>query len=128
MKLNPDCIRDILSSIESMEYNSVMTISKLHLELPNYSEEELNYHCLQMIDADLIKAKAINSIGSVLPEVWRVFDLTYYGHEFLADIRSENIWNKTKSVAHVIGAESIAALKNIAAEVVTSLIKSHFGL
>ena len=30
MKLNPDCIRDILVSVEEMDYNSVYTIQKLH--------------------------------------------------------------------------------------------------
>ena len=68
MKLNPDCIRDILVTVESTEYNSAYTIDKLHEKLPAYTVEELNYHCLQMIDADLllslihISAAAIRSI------------------------------------------------------------------
>nr|DAM39170.1 MAG TPA: protein of unknown function DUF2513 [Caudoviricetes sp.] len=33
MKLNPDCIRDILVAVEEMEYNSTYTISKLHDKL-----------------------------------------------------------------------------------------------
>lgn len=47
MKLNPDCIRDILVTVESTEYNSAYTIDKLHEKLPAYTVEELNYHCFK---------------------------------------------------------------------------------
>ena len=69
MKLNPDCIRDILVAVEEMEYNSTYTISKLHDKLPAYTVEELNYHCLQMIDANLLNAKAMNTLGCTTPRI-----------------------------------------------------------
>lgn len=128
MKLNPDCIRDILISVESMEYNSVYTLAKLQTELPNYPEDILNYHCLQMIDAGLLNAKAINVMGEISPQIWRIFDLTYQGHQFLADIRSDTSWNKTKSIAKTVGSESLHALKEIAVSVVTSTIQKQLGL
>ena len=62
MKLNPDCIRDILVSVEEMDYNSVYTIQKLHEKIPTYSIEQLNYHCLQMMDAGLINAKSMEAV------------------------------------------------------------------
>lgn len=128
MKLNPDCIRDILITIESMEYNSVYTLAKLQANLPDYSEDVLNYHCLQMIDADLLNAKAINVMGEISPQIWRIFDLTYQGHQFLADIRSDTSWNKTKTIARTVGSESLHALKDIAVGVVTSTIQKQLGL
>ena len=99
MKLNPDCIRDILITVESMEYNTAYTLTKLCTQLPSYSEEELNYHCLQLIDAGLLNAKAINVMGQISPQLWRIFDLTYPGHQFLADVRSDTTWNKTKNIS-----------------------------
>lgn len=127
MKLNPDCIRDILIAVELMEYNSVYTLSKLHEKLPAYSEDELNYHCLQMIEAGFLNAKAMNVIGYISPQIWRIFDLTYSGHQFLADIRSDTTWNKTKAIAKSIGSESLHALKDIAVDVVTSVIQNQLG-
>lgn len=127
MKLNPDCVRDILIAVEAMEYNSVYTLSKLQEKLPAYSEDELNYHCLQMIDAGLLRAKSINVMGSITPQIWRIFDLTYPGHQFLADIRSDTTWNKTKTIAKSAGSESLHALKDIAVGVVTSVIQNQFG-
>ena len=128
MKLNHDCIRDILVTIEGMEYNSAYTIDKLHEKLPAYTVEELNYHCLQMIDADLLNAKSMNVVGRITPQVWRIFDLTYSGHQFLADIRSDNVWDKTKDVAKNVGSESLHALKDIAVNLVTSTIQNKLGL
>ena len=123
MKLNPDCIRDILVAVEEMEYNSTYTISKLHDKLPAYTVEELNYHCLQMIDANLLNAKAMNTLGCTTLQIWRIFDLTYS-----ADIRSDTIWNKTKDTAKTVGTESLHALKDIAVNLVTSTIQNKLGL
>lgn len=111
-----------------MEYNSVYTLAKLQANLPDYSEDVLNYHCLQMIDADLLNAKAINVMGEISPQIWRIFDLTYQGHQFLADIRSDTSWNKTKTIARTVGSESLHALKDIAVGVVTSTIQKQLGL
>ena len=81
-----------------------------------------------MIDAELLNAKSMNVIGYISPQIWRIFDLTYTGHQFLADIRSESTWNKTKSIAKNVGSESLHALKDIAVSVVTSAIQNKLGL
>lgn len=128
LKLNPDCIRDILITVESMEYNTVYTLTTLCQNLSSYSKEELNYHCIQLIDAGLLNAKTINFLGQISPELWRIFDLTYSGHQFLADIRSDTTWNKTKQIAKSIGSESLHAIKDIAIGVVTTAIKNQFDL
>lgn len=127
MKLNPDCIRDILITVESMEYNTAYTLTNLCSQLPSYSEEELNYHCLQLIDAGLLNAKAISVMGQISPQLFRIFDLTYSGHQFLADVRSDTTWNKTKNIAKNVGSESLHALKDIAVGVVTAAIQNQFG-
>ncbi len=128
MKLDNDCIRDILLTIEVMEYNSCYTVEKLQKQLPNYSYNELQYHCSQLLDAELIKGISINVMGHFTPQVSRIFDLTYQGHQFLADIRSDTTWNKTKEIAKNVGSESVHALKDIATSVITSAIHKTLGL
>ncbi|MCT6857334.1 MAG: DUF2513 domain-containing protein, partial [Bombilactobacillus mellis] len=54
-------------------------------------------------------------------------DLTPEGHKFINDIRNEQNWKKTKSVAKSIGSFSIDALKSIASEVVTTAINKLLG-
>lgn len=50
------------------------------------------------------------------------------GHQFLSDIRSDNNWNKTKEIAKNIGSDSLSALKDIAAGVITAMIQKQLGL
>ena len=119
MKLNMDCIRDILIAVESLNYGDVYTIPKLHDNLPNYSEETLDYHCRQLTDAGFLDALTINVMGCPYPQVARIMDLTFTGHQFLADILSDTIWNKTKDIAKSVGAESLHAIKDIAVNVVS---------
>lgn len=125
MKFNPDCVRDILIHIESFEYGSAHTIGEIRSELPSYSYEELDYHCLHLYDAGFIQA---NIRRLDLPQVSIVFDLTYQGHQFLNEIRSDNVWNKTKETAKSIGSFSINTLSTIATEVITSLAQKSLGL
>lgn len=128
MKFNPDCVRDILIHIESFEYGSSHTIDQMCSELPRYSYEELDYHCLHLYDAGFIKATTVNIRGGYLPQVSRVFDLTYQGHQFLDEIRSDNVWNKTKETAKSIGSFSVNTLSTIATGVITSLAQKGLGL
>lgn len=60
-------------------------------------------------------------------QVYCLNDLTYDGHQFLADIRSNDIWIKTKSVASKVGSMSVSAIIQIASSVVSSVIKGELG-
>ena len=128
MKINPDCIRDILIHIENFEYDSMHTIEQMCSDMTNYSYEELDYHCVHLYEAGFIKATTVNIRGGHLPKISRVYDLTYQGHQFLEDIRPDNIWSKTKDSAKKIGSFSINTLSVIATEVITSLIQKNLGV
>lgn len=127
MKLNIDCIRDILISVESLNYGETFGIDDLMEKLPDYSEEELQYHCLQLLDAGFLNAKTIQFLRSPL-QIHHISDLTYNGHQFLADIRSDTTWSKTKEIALKAGSVSLHALKDISAGVVTAAIQNALGL
>lgn len=126
MKLNSDCIRDVLIAVESLEPGSIYTISSLRTALPQYSSAVLNYHCLQLLDAGYIVANTVSVSNSALPQICAILDLTFDGHQFLADVRSDDIWAKTKSVSKKIGSESLHVLAEISANVITSLLAQQF--
>jgi hypothetical protein len=126
MKLNSDCIRDILIAVESLKPGNVYTIPSLHSALPQYSSSVLNYHCLQLLDAGCISANAINISNSALPQICVILDLTFAGHQFLANIRSDDIWMKTKSISKKIGSESLHVLAEISVNVITALLNQQF--
>ena len=128
MKLNPDCIRDNLLTVEensdylhSTEYKYG---SQNFQRLNAYSEEEVAYHIMQCEKSDLIYGVSFYDCGSSAD----IRDLTPKGHEFLANIREPKIWNGIKMVSAKIGSASLDALTQIASNVVTELIKTQFGI
>lgn len=125
MKLNPDCTRAILMAIEEVCDATHYFSSKEDLKMiaGNFSQEEIDYHARQCGFAGLIvdfKCDVLNG--------WTTKDLSPKGHEFLANIRTDTIWNKVKSISVEVGSKSISGLMQIASAVVTELIKDKFGL
>ena len=128
MKLNPNCVRDVLLELEKLPYQESTTINELLIALPKYSEDDISYTCLKLEEANYINLTCIRSINSCGPLIRSIDDITYYGHEFLNNIHSDTIWNDVKSVGSKIGATSISAFTQIATGVVTTLIQKQLGL
>lgn len=126
MKLNPDCVRDILIAIESstdgifpFEYTKG---ENTHPTLTKYDHSEIQYHMQQCHMANLIIGYQSFDMGDYI----QISDLAPAGHEFIANIRKDTIWNKTKQLAASVGSSSLEALAQIASSVVTELITNHF--
>lgn len=133
MKLNPDCVRDILLGIENAcvvdmhAYfrfdNSPPLPQCVEIKLQDkYSPEEIAYH-LRQCDLSGFLFKCNRAIG-----ITTVCDLSPAGHEFLANIRANTIWNKTKTIAEKVGTASLGAFVQISSNVITEIIKAEFGL
>lgn len=127
MKLNPDCIRDILLEIESTSTASkawVYSSTSPPIGLSDYSKDEIGYHARQCSKSNLIDGFHIYGDCDTIS----ISDLTPNGHAFLANIREDTTWNRVKAVSEKIGSRSLDALTQIASNVITDLIKSHFGI
>lgn len=125
MKLNPDCIRDILLLVEKcsdFDHVTEYRFDQPFSELSDYSHDELTYHIRQCEKAGLI-----DDVHYYTDSI-DIQDLTPSGHEFLANIRENKIWNSVKSVASQIGSESLSTLIQIAATIITQLVKSYSGI
>nr|DAN31567.1 MAG TPA: YjcQ protein [Caudoviricetes sp.] len=126
MKLNPDCMRDILIFAESIPYGRQSDINLMCEQLP-YTYEELDYTTVKLYEAGLIDAYVGPTLNHAGNTTSRINGLTFNGHQLLANIRNEKIWEPTKSIAKEIGATSIQALTQIATGVVTQIITKHLG-
>jgi len=127
LKLNPDCIRDILIYIEDNsrviqgKYNPV-PLNGMLAEY-EYPIEELVYH-LQQLELDgLVSDVEYDYTGE-----YAVKDLTPDGHRFLANIRHDDAWDKTKEITRSAGGLSIQMLKNVSESVLTAIVKNKLGL
>lgn len=134
MKLNNDCIRDVLMFIEKEQkleenYDSfeltIITPQMLFDGLPKHSKEEIIYSVMMLDQAEIIEAEFIcgnNDMGD-----FYINSLTYEGHEFIEKIKNENVWGKTKAVAKTVGSGSINVIAQIATQVLTTLINQQMG-
>lgn len=127
MKLNPNCIRDILIAVEeNTGYNVYFDYPSEIDQAPTlsaYSDDEIRYHINQCEKAYLIEIRGRDIGGNI-----GINDLTPHGHEFLANIRSDTVWNDVKEVSTKIGSSSLSAITQIASGVISALIKSHLGI
>lgn len=127
LELNKDCVRDILLKCEELlQMNDDGTMNTLQSGdlkevLPDYDLSVIKYSVLKMDEADLINARIISFDDSIVVE-FLIFDITYFGHEFIEQIKDDNNWNKVKDVAKKVGSSSIDILLQIATGVLTNKI------
>ena len=127
MKLNPDCMREILLAIENCKYGEMLNFSQIVSQLPDYSKEDISYSCEKPYEAGFIDAVSKNYMRGDCPII-KVKNITYDGHQFLDNIREEDNWQKTKDIAKSVGSVSIPTLMQIATNVISSVVQSKFGL
>ena len=123
MKLNADCIRDILLVVEeNATYSNDVEEEIIYKNLtPKYSKEEILYHVRQCEHSGLF-LKVTHYFGGFI-----IQDLSPYRHQFVNNIRQDNNWNKTKEIANKVGSSSLDVLKDIAAQVISNLISGQFN-
>lgn len=112
MKLNPDCIRDILLTVEeNTGYGNYMRYDEdtEYERLKPYPIDEVLYHVQQCEYSGLVAKVSYYMNPGCL-----IHDLSPKGHEFLANIRMETNWNKTKEIAKSVGSSSLDSITKIA--------------
>ena len=126
MKLNPDCIRDILLEVENTcDYENELNFDEDNVptSLKQYKYGELIYHVKQCQMNNFFEDCKI----SIYQEIYISY-LSPAGHTFLENVRSDNLWNKTKNIGKKIGSTSLDALIKISSNVITEIIKAEIGL
>lgn len=112
MRLNIDCVRDIMLAVEEKPYKQTYTVSKLSEYLP-YTEDEIEYCCYKLYEASFLELIVVNTCSSGYA-IKSINELTYSGHEFLESIRPKSVWKKTKHVLAEIGSFSLSLAEEIA--------------
>ena len=126
MKLNPDCVRDILLTVEeTSNFGDIMSYdtSDEYPLLAKYTYDEFLYHVNQCKENGYFLTCKISSDGSIV----MIGNLSPKAHDFLTNIRHNNIWNIVKDVSAKVGSNSLSAVAQIAAGVITEIIKMRIG-
>lgn len=126
MRLNPDCIRDILLVVEEhtdithivqLDFSSDEDTESCFNQLNKYSKDELMYHVKQCELCGFF-----TDVNWFLGGQCAIHYLSPYGHEFLANIRADTNWNKVKRKATEVGSESLSVLAQIAGQIISGML------
>ena len=130
MKLDINCVRDILLTIESINYPVHMSRKEFCSKINSYSEYEIEYCCLKLYEG--------NYIMLYIPEGYPTYearikidcigDLTFQGHELLEKIRTPENFQMIKKIGGQIGDFSLTAAKEIGMTLLQSALSSIFPL
>ena len=100
VRLNPDCVRDVMIFIEeNLEYGGLIDQFKIVNGLSDkYSEVDLLYSTEQLIMRGWLIA--VNTSGIIIGGIHP------NGHDFLANTRAQGIWGKVRSKLKEKGIEA----------------------
>lgn len=126
MKLNHDCVRDLLLLVEEhAKYGESIDFSET--EFGNYSRDDILYTADKLIESGYLSGKKQFFIGSSYPDI-SVTALTWDGHQFLDNIRDDGVWKSTKTVLSKFTSVSLSLIGNIASQVITTIVQKQIDL
>lgn len=123
MKLDHECVRNVLLTIEKAPYDALL-LNYIAEQLPQYDENTLNYTLWKLTEGGMLAAEMEVFPGNSIPVPIWITAMTYQGHEFLDTIRDDTTWGKVKDTAKKAGVFSLKALGEIAQGVAQAAITS----
>lgn len=145
MRLNMDCVRDILLCVEENTgirqtcrfIDSGLSSVESFLGHPNdenypdyeiallekYDNDTLIYHVRYCVEAELLSVSNSQSRSDII-----ISDLTPDGHELLNNIRNISNWEKIKDVKFKAGSFGLDVLKEIAKTISTTVAMQFLHL
>lgn len=118
MKLNYDCVRSVLLTVEKSktideELNlNPLTVETIFEQLPKYEDNEILYTIEKLKEAGYINAALQFATGHFIDGA--VSSTTYSGHEYLDNIREPDVWRKVKAMLKNAGATTLPLISQAA--------------
>jgi hypothetical protein len=115
-----DLIRDILIFAE--ERDDSWFARNTHIG--DWSSKDIVYNVGLAVDAGLLDGEDESTLGPDGRD-FLIQGLTYYGHEFLDQIRSDTVWRRLKTLAKEQGIDlTVDLVKKLAPKIVATLFDS----
>jgi len=119
MKRNLDLIREILLTLESMDFRNTVSDK---LKIVGYDEAVITYHCQLLLDAGFILGKDVSTMGGVNVLINRMSNA---GHDYLDAVREPSRWQSVKDKIISIGG---SVTLDMAKEIAMTALKLKLGL
>lgn len=131
MKLNIDCVRDVLLCLEekiTMDNNNriiPVPFKTVKAILENkYEENDIVYAISKLLDIRYIIGH-IDKTSGRYKVTGSISDITWEGHEFLNSIRPQTIWETTKENASKLGISSIRGMASLANNIINAIVTNQ---
>lgn len=125
MKLNNECVRDVLLMIESeLDYGHILESDSFRVK--SYSSSEITYTLDKLIEAKFVNGEILRNISGEASAFAE--SLTWDGHKFLDNIRDDGVWKETKSIISKLSSVSIGIISTVSSQVITNLINKHMRI
>lgn len=127
MRLNHDCVRDVLLFIENKQELRGFLHLKNFLDkkednpLKKYDDDTIKYTLMKLHEAKYLK----DTVGIIENDLvqYSVGSITWEGHKFLDTVRDPKIWKTTKTIAAHLESISITLISSIASKVLEDYIQ-----
>ena len=114
MKLNYDCVRDVLLFLEENLSNKPLKIRNI----AHYFENKYSFDEVVYVFQKLTEVKFIKILTPVCTHRSVVKEITFSGHQFLEKIKPISTWNKIKNIALEAGVLTFSSILDIVKTVV----------
>ncbi|UWQ10613.1 DUF2513 domain-containing protein [Aliiroseovarius crassostreae] len=136
MKRDLDIIRSILEKVENSddEWMDVFVRWPFDADIYDYPEESdwsktERAHIRLLCDAGLVEVRQKYDSEYLKFEYAQEMRLTYNGHDYIAAIQDDGIWNRTKqAVAETGGVATVEVVKSLAMGFAKKKLSEHTGL
>jgi len=126
MRLNPECVRDLLLYLEDkLPFTSHLCAN--NIEIPPYETTDIIHTVAKLTEANYIKTSQISYSAETIP-TFHIQSLTWCGHELLDNIRDDNVWEKTKFVVAPFSSVSIGIIEDISNRLILKIIDESLHL
>lgn len=128
MKRDFDLVRELLFYFEQKPDMSPVLYSDPPA-IKGSSRDAVKYHLILLYQGGLVDGEPIRSSTSDrIIDMGAVFALTWEGHEFLEKVRSDSVWEKTKSKVISAGwSLSFQALSTVASWFLQQALTGQLG-
>lgn len=118
MKRDWELVRKVLIAVEELQSHDQQVDGT---SIPGSDPAVVSYHIYLLKEAGLLEGVCGSYVNE--PRSCYAFELTWQGHEFLDQIRSQTVWNKTVGMLREKGLDlSFSTIKAAAAAVATGLL------
>lgn len=123
MKLDIDCVRDVLLDLETFPIGCY-TLHDLKVSVGKHGANNVLYTLSKLKEAGYINAEiACWESGTI--DCYGVYNMTFSGHQFLETIRANKVWVKTQGILNQIGSHSFDLVKQVASAILSQLLTTY---